>query len=83
MLAQCDQLILAVVDALEGEKETEIVRYLLRLRRTLELQQVGEALSAPVTAARAEVINIVNNFFYDKLIAIPEIKSYMDKLGTK
>lgn len=83
VLAQCDQLILAVVDALEGEKETEIVRYLLRLRRTLELQQVGEALSAPVTAARAEVINIVNNFFYDKLIAIPEIKSYMDKLGTK
>jgi hypothetical protein len=82
VLAQCDQLIVAVVDALEGEKETEIVRYLLRLRGALELQQVGEELSTPVTAARAEVINIVNNFFYDKLIAVPEIKTYMDTLGS-
>jgi hypothetical protein len=25
-------------------------------------------------------INLVNNFFYDKLTAIPTIKSYMDDL---
>ncbi|MHB1354359.1 MAG: hypothetical protein ACYCZF_00110 [Anaerolineae bacterium] len=83
VLAQCDQLIVNVVDSLEGDKETEIVRHLLRLRTALERQQVGEELSAPVTSARAEVINIVNNFFYDKLCAIPEIKAYMDNLGAK
>ena len=27
----------------------------------------------------AEVINIVNNFFYDRLIALPPIKHYMDR----
>ncbi|MCE5258720.1 MAG: hypothetical protein LLG44_06600 [Chloroflexi bacterium] len=81
VLEQCDQLIMAVVDALEGEKETEIVRQLLRLRRALEQQHQGEALSAPVVAARAEVINIVNNFFYDKLSAVPEIAAYMEKLS--
>jgi hypothetical protein len=31
-----------------------------------------------VEAARAEVMNIVNNFFHEKLTAIPSIKSYMD-----
>ncbi|MHB9032799.1 MAG: hypothetical protein ACYC6L_07100 [Anaerolineae bacterium] len=81
VLEQCDKLIIAVVDALEGEKETEIVRYLLRLRSALEQQELGEALSAPVVAARAEVINIVNNFFYDKLSAVPEIVEYMEKLS--
>jgi len=83
VLAQCDQLIVAVVDTLEGEKETEIVRQLLRLRRALEQQQVGEALSAPVMAARAEVINIVNNFFYDKLTGLPEIAAYMEEVKQR
>ena len=31
-------------------------------------------------AARAQVINIVNNFFYEKLTALPEIKTYMDDM---
>lgn len=81
VLEQCDKLIVAVVDALEGDKETEIVRYLLHLRSALEHQKTGEALSTPVVAARAEVINIVNNFFYDKLSAVPEIFDYMSRLS--
>jgi hypothetical protein len=31
-----------------------------------------------VEIARDEVINIVNNFFYEKLTTVPEIKDYMD-----
>jgi hypothetical protein len=80
LLAQSDQLILAVVNALEGDKEAEIVRYLLRLRDSLSRQQVGQTLDTQAEAARAEVINIVNNFFYDKLTALPSIKAYMDGL---
>lgn len=83
VLAQCDQLIVAVVDILEGEKEGEIVRHLLRLRSTLEKQQAGQELDTPVIAARAEVINIVNNFFYDKLSAVPEIVTYMEGIVSK
>jgi len=78
MLAQTDQLILSVISALEGDQETEIVRMLLRMRDALKDQHTNQGLNADAEAARAEVINIVNNFFYEKLTAVPEIKVYMD-----
>ena len=80
LLAECDQLILDVVKALEGAEEAEIVRQLLRLRNALSRQQIGQALDAPAEAARDQVINIVNNFFYDKLTALPAIKAYMEEM---
>jgi hypothetical protein len=78
--AQADQLIIEVVDALEGDQESTVVRYLLRLRNGLEEQKSGQPLSGEVETARAEVINIVNNFFYEKLTGHPEIKVYIDEL---
>jgi len=78
VLAQADQLILAVIGALEGAEETEIVRYLLRLRDSLTKQRSGQELLPVGEAARAEVINLVNNFFYEKLTALPTIRSYME-----
>jgi hypothetical protein len=80
LLAQADKLILAVIQVLEGEEETEIVRLLLRLRDALSRQEISQALSGPAEAARAEVINLVNNFFYDKLTAVPTIKAYMEDI---
>lgn len=77
--AQADQLIIEVVEALEGSEETTVVRYLLRLRSGLEDQKSGQPLISEVEAARAEVINIVNNFFYEKLTGHPEIKVYIDE----
>jgi hypothetical protein len=82
LLAQADQLIMAVIRVLEGDQEAEIVRLLLRLRDALSRQKTGQELSAPSEAARAEVINLVNNFFYEKLTAVPTIKAYMDGLQT-
>ncbi len=81
LLGQADRLILMVVDALEGEKESEIVRQLLRLRDILSRERDTQELSPQAEAARAEVINLVNNFFYEKLHGIPEIRSYMDTLA--
>jgi hypothetical protein len=78
VLAQADNLVIAVVRVLEGEKEEEIVRILLRLRDRLTRQQSGEQLTQEAEAARAEVINLVNNFFYERLTALPTIKTYMD-----
>jgi hypothetical protein len=63
---------------LEGDQEAEIVRLLLRLRDALSRQETGQTLSAQAEATRAEVINLVNNFFYEKLTAVPTIKAYMD-----
>jgi len=78
LLEQADQLIMSVIRVLEGDQEAEIVRLLLRLRDALSRQEPGQSLSGPAEAARAEVINLVNNFFYTKLTAVPTIKAYMD-----
>lgn len=80
LVAQADQLIFAVIRALEGDVEAEIVRRLLRLRDSLAQQQESHALTGAVEAARAEVIHVVNNFFYDRLTALPSIKSYIDQV---
>jgi hypothetical protein len=80
MIAQCDQLIVSVVDALEGDEEKEIVRLLLRLRDTLDDVKTNQKLTREAEAARAEVINVVNNFFYEKLTSIPQIKSYIENI---
>lgn len=79
MLSQTDQLIFSVIEALEGDQETEIVRHLLALRDSLTRQESTEHLSAEAETARERVINIVNNFFYEKMNSIPKIKSYMDE----
>ena len=82
LLNQIDELIITVVDVLEGEKEQEIVRLLLRLRDILSQERQSTELSPRAEAARAEVIHIVNNFFYDKLTSVPKILEYMDSLVT-
>lgn len=81
MLAQTDQLILAVVKVLEGAEEQEIVRELLQLREILAREHQGEPLSGRAEAARAEVINLVNNFYYDRMSGVPSIKAYMDEVA--
>jgi hypothetical protein len=78
MMAQADRLILAVIQSLEGDEEAEIVRLLLRLRDAIAHVETNQELTPEAEAARAEVINVVNNFFYDKLTGIPEIKAYME-----
>lgn len=83
LLAQADKLVLSVVDVMEGEKETEIVRMLLRLRSLLSQEQGGAELSPQAEAARAEIINLVNNFFYEKLTGVPQIKAYIDTLSAE
>lgn len=81
LLAQADRLILTVVDVLEGEKEVEIVRILLRLRDILSKEKHGNELSPQAEAARAEIINLVNNFFFEKLTGVPPIKAYIESLA--
>jgi hypothetical protein len=63
---------------LEGEQESQIVGHLLKLRDALSRPEAGVILTAEAEAARAEVINIVNNFFYARLVGMPAIKNYME-----
>jgi hypothetical protein len=77
ILDQLDELIVAIVDTLEGAKEVTIVRSLLQVYRGIAKVEPGEKLGGAVDAARAEVLNIVNNFFYEKLTAHPEIRAFV------
>jgi hypothetical protein len=80
LLHQADELIIAVTRVLEGVEEEEIVRLLLRLRDLLAKDVNSRELSPQAEAARGEVINVVNNFFFEKLTAIPEIKNYIENI---
>jgi len=82
LINHIDKLITNVIEALEGEEEVEVVRLLLRLRDILFGEEAGRELSPQAEAARAELINIVNNFFYEKLTAIPSIKGYMEEISN-
>jgi hypothetical protein len=77
IMGQTDKLILAVVEALEGEQEVEITRQLLRLRSLLAQDAQRGRLSPQVEAAQAQVANIVNNFFFEKLAGVPTIRRFI------
>ena len=78
MLAQLDRLVIDVVRTLDGVEEVEIVEHLQVLRNGLMGGGDAGARSAAVEQARSRVINLVNNFFHDKLVGMPEIADYLD-----
>ena len=80
ILNQADKLILGVTMALEGEKEEEIVRMLLNFRSLLADDINRGELSPQANAARAEIVNLVNNFFREKLTGVPSISEYLKSL---
>lgn len=82
VLAQVDELVMAIIKALEGDEEAEIVRQLLRLRDVLVRKKSGEEVTAEAEAARQRLINIVNNFFYERLTAVPQIAKYMEGMAA-
>jgi hypothetical protein len=81
---QADHLVLSVVEALEGSAELEMVRALLTLRQALASRgDSEEKWHAQVEASRKAAINIVNNFFYEKLTAVPGIKAYIERFEER
>lgn len=78
MVASADNLIMEVIRALEGDEEAEIVKHLLNLRTALAQPEARDMLTGEAEAARAMVINIVNNFFFERLSSYPTIKEYME-----
>lgn len=81
VLNQIDQLILQVVDVMEDARETEIVKRLLNFRNAISSQATKGQMSTEAEVARAEVLQIVNNFFYEKLTALPGIKGYLENIS--
>lgn len=80
LTAQADNLLVTVIRALEGVEEEELARMLIQLREVLGHDVPREQWTAQVEAARAEVINLVNNFFQARLTAIPAIRAFMQDM---
>ena len=69
-----------VVKVLEGDEETTIVRALLHLRDALGRPELTPDWTAEMEGVRDQVINLVNNFFHERLTVMPTIKAYMDRV---
>ena len=80
LLAELDRAIVTVVDTIDGEEETEIVRGLLDLRASIA-DEADPDRSERVEATRQRLLNLVNSFFYEKLTAVPTIASFMNGLS--
>ena len=82
LISQAEKLMFEVIRVMEDAREVEIVSRILKFRDAILQQSDYEELSAEAEAAREEIINVVNNFFYEKLTAIPEIKSYIEAMQS-
>ncbi len=78
LIKQTEDLMMEVIRVMEDSREAEIVKRILRFRDAIHRLETYDTLSAEAEAARDEVISVVNNFFYEKMTAIPEIKEYID-----
>ncbi len=75
VIGQADQTIMEVVRTLEGAVEAELVAQLLEVRDGITAADgVDEQV---VEAARDRLLNLVNNFFYEKMTSLPELRDYM------
>ena len=83
LIKQADALMMEVIRVMEDAREVEIVSKILKFRDAIQDQDKYDELSTQAEAARAEVINVVNNFFYDKLTAVPAIKTYIEAFQTE
>jgi hypothetical protein len=82
LIAQADDLITSVRGAVPDNLEGPIVDHLTSIRENLLTAGAAADRAEHVHAAVEEVHGMVNDFFYEKLIAVPTIKDRMDALRT-
>jgi hypothetical protein len=81
LVQQADQLIMAAIGAMEGPQEAAVVSQLLRLRDELS-GRTHDDRSDEVSALRAETMSAVNDYFHERLVALPEIAAYLDGIAA-
>ena len=78
LIQQAEDLMFEVIRVMEDAREAEVVSKILKFRDAIQQQNDYEHLGSQAEAARDEVINVVNNFFYERLTAVPEIRDYIE-----
>jgi hypothetical protein len=81
LVSQADQLIMSAIGAMEGPQEAQVVAQLLRLRDELSGRKQGDR-STEVEALRLETMSAVNDYFHERLVAVPEISEYLDRIAA-
>jgi hypothetical protein len=82
LVSQTDQLIMSAISALEGPQEAVVVSHLLRLRDQLSGRTEG-ARDDNVSGVREATMTAVNEYFRERLVAVPAISEYIDRLARE
>jgi hypothetical protein len=82
MVAQTDQLIMSAIGALEGPQEAQVVGLLLKLRDEVS-GRVPVDRSSEMEELRTETLAAVNRYFHERLVVLPEIQAYLDKVAAR
>jgi len=81
VVRQVDRLIRDVIGCCEGPQEQEIVMALLQLRDDITgWEDLGEGWSETIATSRAKVEGMVNDYFRGRLLAIPEVVAFLERL---
>jgi len=81
LIDQVDNLIRVVVRVTEGPTEEQIVDALLKLRDDLSgRRDLGEERDTILKQSYYQVGDLVNQYFEERLLLMPEIKEYLDSL---
>jgi hypothetical protein len=83
MVRQTDDLIMAAIQALEGQSEVEMVRRLLAVRDNLQARRGAAGRTADVDDVTARALAAVNEYFERRLFEVPSIKAYVDELVAR
>ena len=81
MVSQTDQLIMSAIGALGGPSEAMVVSHLLRLRDELS-GRIEEDRVDDYKPVRDETMSIVNDYFRERLMALPAIAEYVGSLSA-
>ncbi len=82
LIQQTDQLIMSAIGAMEGPQEAEVVSSLLRLRDQVSGRGSGDR-DENVEGLRLETMNAVNEYFHKRLVALPGIAEYLDRIAVE
>lgn len=81
LVRQTDELIRAVITSTEGDQETDLVMALMHLRDDLTgWSDLGDGWDGLIGDSRSKLETLVNEFFQDKLMAIPSVPEFLESL---
>jgi hypothetical protein len=83
LVRQSDALIMSAIAALDGRSEAEMVRQLLVVRDSLAGRRTSDERSAEVDEVMGEAMGAMNDYFEQRLRAVPGIAAYLDDLAAE